>query len=129
MELDDIVSVSGLSGLYKLIAQKSDGVVIQSLETKETKFASSRLHKLSTLKGIGIYLENDDQIELFDVFKEMMKQEVMNPPVDVKSNTEEKVRSYFKTIITLYDPEKVHFSDIRKVILWYQVLKAQNLII
>lgn len=128
MESKEIVALYGMSGLFQLLSQKSGGAIVRSLETKETRFVSTRLHALNPIKGISIYLDNNDSVELMKVFREMLKQETGNPPVDIKIAKEEDVRNYFKTIVPEYDREKVHFSDIKKAIRWFQILKTENLI-
>ena len=42
---------------------------------------------------------------------------------------EEKLKSWFETILPDYSKEKVYLSDIRKVAQWYNSLKALGLLV
>ncbi len=70
MDYSKIISVTGLSGLYELVASKADGAVVKSLEDKSTKFVSSRVHNFSHLESIEIYTVKDNTV-LAEVFKEI----------------------------------------------------------
>ncbi len=124
MELTDILSVSGMSGLYRVISQRRDGLIIRALDGSETKFAPTRKHGFSPLETIAIYT-NTDTIELKEVFKKMMGSETSIP-----KNLDDSValKDYFAQVIEDYDPDRVRVSDIKKVIKWFTILKEQDLL-
>ena len=72
MEYKKIISVTGFSGLFEVIGKKTDGAIVRSLEDKQTRFISSRLHEFSQLEGIEIYTtqENVNMVEFFKLMKE-----------------------------------------------------------
>src|SRR5689334_1624740 len=70
MEYSKLVSVTGLPGLFELIASKTDGAIVRSLEDKSTRFVSSRIHNFSHLESIEVYTEGDN-VNLVDVFHTM----------------------------------------------------------
>jgi hypothetical protein len=127
MEFKDIISVTGMSGLFKAGNPKGDGLIVTNLEDNKSTFVSSRNHGVTALENISVFREHDETIELRLVFAEMLKQEAENPPVDVKSAPEE-LKKYFKKIIPDYDEQRVHQSDMKKMIRWFHILKANNLI-
>jgi hypothetical protein len=127
MDLKDIVAVTGLSGLYKAAAKRADGMIITSLETGKTTFASARVHMFTPLDTITVYIEGNDTIELLKIFAEMKKQEKTNPVVDAKADNLE-LKTYFKKVLPNYDEEKVYFSDIKKMLKWYTLLDSKGLI-
>jgi hypothetical protein len=127
MDLKDIVAVTGLSGLYKSAAKRNDGMIITSLETGKTTFASARIHMFTPLNTITVYLVNNNSIELTKVLAEMKKQERENPAPEVKSDNLT-LKTYFKKILPDYDEERVYTSDIVKIIKWYKILDSKGLI-
>lgn len=127
MNLKDIVSISGLSGLFKVEAKRNDGMIVSSLETEKTTFIAVRKHVFTPLDSITVYLKNDDTIELIKVFMSMKEQENEIPVIDSKSDNID-LQTYFKKILPLYDEEKVYFSDIKKILKWYKALNEKNLI-
>lgn len=127
MEFKDIVAVTGMSGLFKAGNAKSNGLIVTNLEDNKSTFVSARTHGVTTLENISVYRQHDETIELRLVFAEMLKQETENPPVDAKSSPDE-LKKYFKKIIPDYDEERVHQSDMKKMLRWFLILKNHNLI-
>lgn len=126
MNLKDIVAISGMSGLHKIEAQRSNGIIVRTLNEDKKKFISSRQHMFTPLENITIYTDGDGT-ELKEVFQEMKRQQNENPPVDAKEDGAA-LMSYFEKIVPDYDRERVYSSDIKKVVRWYQILDQENLI-
>ncbi|MBX7108576.1 MAG: DUF5606 domain-containing protein [Chitinophagales bacterium] len=125
MEFKDILSISGLPGLHSLISTKGNGIVVKSLEDGKTQFVSSRIHGISSLDNISVYRSQDETISLRNVLAEMHKQESTLPLPDPKSDPET-LKNYFRQIIPDYDEERVHFSDMKKMIKWHQLLRQHD---
>ncbi|CAN5232867.1 hypothetical protein BH09BAC1_BH09BAC1_12560 [soil metagenome] len=126
MDLKEIVSISGLGGLHKIISQRGDGLIVHSFDDSKSRFVPSRTHIFTPLEGITIYTK-EDNIELTKVLAEMKKQHEKNPPVDAKAGNEEQ-KEYLRSIVPDFDDEKVYASDIKKLIKWYHILAEQNLL-
>lgn len=126
MRFNDLVSINGMSGLYKMEAQKVSGIIVTSLAEGWTKFVSSREHLFSLLENISIYTDTDN-VDLLDVMLEAYKQKESNPPVDAKSKDEE-LRAYFAKVLPNYEKEKVHVSDIKKFIKWFHILDEKGIL-
>lgn len=127
MEFHEIVSISGMPGLYRVLNSIANGVVVTSLEDNKSQFVSSRVNNISALENITIYLDNDENRTLKFVFSDMMKAEAETPVPDSKATNDE-LRKYFSTAIPTHDKVRVHNSDIKKMVKWYHILKAQNLL-
>jgi len=121
MKLDNIVSVSGLPGLHKLLATRSNGLMIESFGDNKRQFVSVRKHQFTPLVSIGIYTYTD-VAAIDDVFKKIDSTEAENPIPDPNDKAED-LRAWFKTIVADHDEDRVHINDIRKVIKWYTFLK------
>jgi len=114
MKLDNIISVSGLSGLQKLIATRPNGLLIESFDNGKRQFVSVRKHQFTPLVSIGIYTYTD-VAALDEVLKKVDTTQAENPIPNL--------RAWFKTIVADHDEDRVHINDIRKVIKWYTFLK------
>lgn len=123
MKLDDLVAVSGLSGVYKMVANRSNGLIVENLDSGKRKFAPSRTHQFTPLASIGIYTD-EDTTELRLVFKAML--EKMEELPVVVSNDNNEIRKYFREILPNYDEDRVFISDIKKVIKWFAFLNERN---
>ncbi len=126
MEYREIVSVTGLGGLFHLMATKSDGAIVRNLADKTTKFISARLHNVTPLESIEVYTTGDN-VRLHNVFQKMKDNEGSVKVADGKASNEE-VKKYFKSIFPEFDEERVYASDMKKMLKWYEILKANDLL-
>jgi len=110
-----LMSVSGLPGLYRLIATKQSGIVAESLETGQKKFLSARSYQFSPLESIAVYTHTD-ALPLEDVLSKMKDQ----PPS--KDLAKSELREYFLKVLPDHDQSKVYASDIKKIVAWFHYL-------
>lgn len=122
MEYSKIIAVTGMPGLYELLTSKSDGAIVRSLEDKSTKFVSSRIHNFSHLESIEVFTVREN-VNLVDVFH-AMEQESGNIP-DGKDNAV--LKKYFEKVYPDLDFERVYSSDLKKMVKWFDVLKANEI--
>jgi hypothetical protein len=127
MELKDIMSITGLPGLYKVIANRNDGVIVNGFHDNARRFVPSRQHMFTPLENITIYTTTEDPAELKQVFLDMKKQESSLPKPGAKDD-DAALRNYMKAILPDYDEEKVYVSDIRKLLKWYDMLDKAGVI-
>lgn len=125
MDLSGIISIAGMSGLFKVIAQTKNGLIVESLIDKK-RVQAFATHKISALEDVSIYSTGDD-VPLKDVFQKMYEKEKGGPAIDHKSPDAE-LKKYFKAAFAEYDEERVYVSDIKKVISWYNSLQKDGLL-
>ncbi len=126
MILKDIVAISGQQGLFKFIAQGKNSMIVEHIETgkRGSAFSSARV---SSLEEISIFTDNED-MPLGKVFDRIFEREKGGEAIDPRSDPD-KLRKYFDEIIPDYSKDKVYISDIRKVVLWYNILQRKNLLV
>jgi hypothetical protein len=122
MEYSKIISVTGLGGLFELLSSKADGAIVRSLEDKNTRFVSSRVHNFSHLESIEIFTVREN-VNLADVFLAMQKNAAPLP--NEKDNAA--VKKYFETVYPHMDFERVYTSDMKKIVKWLGILTANNI--
>jgi len=127
MEYREIVAVTGLGGLYQLLTTKSDGAIVRNVADKTTKFISARQHNVTPLESIEVYTTGDN-VRLHTVFEKMLEHETSIPLADSKTADSGIIKSYFKSIFPEFDEERVYVSDMKKMLKWYEVLKANDLL-
>lgn len=123
--LKGILSVSGQSGLFKMIAESKNNIIIESLETLKRMPVHST-SKVSALEDIAIYTENGD-VPLKDIFKAIFDMENGGPSISPKVSVNE-LKAYFERVVPEYDKDRVYVSDIKKVLLWYNTLQNKDLL-
>ena len=123
--LKGILSVSGQSGLFKLIAEAKNNIIIESLETLKRMPVHST-SKVSALEDIAIYTENGD-VPLKDIFKAISEKENGGPALSPKASVNE-LKAYFEKVVPEYDKDRVYVSDMKKVLLWYNTLQSKDML-
>lgn len=126
MEYREIVAVTGIGGLFQLLATKSDGAIVRNLNDKSTKFISARVHNVTPLESIEVYTTGDN-VRLHEVFKKMQDNETSIPLADTKADNNT-IKKYFKSIFPEFDEERVYVSDMKKMLKWYELLKQNDLL-
>jgi len=126
MNLENLVAVSGMSGIFRIAANRNNGLIIEDLITSKKKFASSRRHQFSPLESIAIFTDDGDSVELKKVFQNMLEQLDDNPPVSANARPDE-LHEYFTDVLPDYDKEKVRTGDIKKLIKWFEFLHQNDL--
>ncbi len=123
--LKGILALSGQSGLFKLIAEAKNNIIVESLENGKRMPVYSTT-RVSTLEDIAIYTDAAD-VPLKEVFQKIAEKENSGKSVDHKSSANV-LKNYFAGILPDYDRERVYVSDIKKVILWYNLLQEKGLL-
>lgn len=119
MDLKQILSIAGKPGLYKLVAQSKNGLIIESLLDGKRMNAFMN-EKISSLEEISLF-SHDEDVSLKEVFRNMYNQTNGQKAIDHKSD-DATIRAFFGQTVPDYDQERVYVSHMRKVIGWYNLL-------
>ena len=87
---------------------------------------ASSTSRVSALEDVSIYSTGDD-VPLKEVFQKIHDKEKGGAAIDHKSADAE-LRAYFKKAFAEYDEERVYTSDIKKVLMWYNILQKEGLL-
>lgn len=119
MKLREILAISGQPGLYKYIAQSKSGVIVESLlDSKRSNVPSNA--KVSALSEISMFTETDD-VPLAEVFTKLYAHAGGKETIGHKAANNE-LKSLFEQVLPDYDRDRVHISDIKKLVQWYNIL-------
>lgn len=121
MSFEKIISIPGLSGLFRMVAQmRNGGFIVESLADSR-RIPVSSTQRIIMLKDIAVYTHGDD-MPLYKVFKMMKEQDGFASGISSKAEPAD-LRSAMKKIMPEFDEERVHASDIRKMFIWYNLVK------
>lgn len=127
MNLEELIAVSGLPGLYRMAANRSNGLIVEELETGKRRFAPSRRHQFTPLASIAIYTDDGDSVALAKVFGNMRDQLADNPLPEATAASDA-LYEYFADVLPNYDRDRVYPGDVKKIIKWFTALQAANLL-
>lgn len=124
--LKTILSISGKPGLYRLISRGKNMLIVESLADKK-RFPAYGNEKIISLGDISMYTEEDD-VPLSEVFASMKKKENGGAAsLDLKKAAADDFYKYLGEVLPNFDRDRVHVSDIKKLISWYNLLVANGL--
>ena len=119
MELKDILAISGQPGLFRYVAQSRTGFIVESLLDGKRMNASAS-SRISALTEISMFTEGED-IPLAEVFTKMYAYTKGKQGPSTKEGNA-RLKEFFGAVITDYDRERVHDSDIKKAVAWFNLL-------
>lgn len=125
MNLEKVLAISGKPGLYLLKVQTRTGFVAESLLDGK-KITVGLKSNVSLLSETSIYT-NDAEMPLADVMRNIAIKEDNGPALSHKE-TNDKMTAYFLEILPDYDQDRVYPSDIKKVLNWYNILQAKDMV-
>lgn len=119
--LKTILSISGKPGLFKLISQAKNMLIVESLQTGKRQPAYAH-EKIISLGDIAIFTDEEDSTlsEVLNAIKE--KENGAKVILDIKKADNETLRAYLAEVLPNFDRERVYPTDIKKLISWYNLL-------
>ena len=118
--LKKILSISGRPGLYKLVSYGKNMLLVEGL-TDGHRFPVHSRERVMSLGDISIFTTSED-MPLPKVFENIGKK-YDNQPLDGKDYTSpDQLHEFMNGVLENWDQERVHNSDIKKVIAWYSIL-------
>jgi len=123
--LKGILSISGYGGLFKMVAEAKNNIIVESITTKK-RMPAYTTSRISALEDVAIYTETGEVI-LQDIFKKIYEFEKGGPSIDPKADGSE-LKGYFEKILPDYDKSRVYVSDIRKIVSWYNLLLENEML-
>ena len=125
--LKTILSISGKPGLYKLISQGKNMLIVESIRNEKKRFPAYGNEKIISLADIAMYT-NDAEVPLRDVLESIKEKEnAAVASIDPKKATAEELRSYLAEVLPDFDRDRVYVNDIKKLILWYNILVTNGI--
>ncbi len=125
MELKEILAVSGYPGLYKYVAQSTRGVIVESLADGKRMNVPSNA-RVSSMTDISVFTSDGGERPLADIFTAFYEKNEGKPTVGHKED-QRKIEAAFAEIVPDYDLGRVHFSDMKKIVQWYNALVAAGM--
>jgi len=117
-----ILSIAGKPGLYKLVSRGKNNLIVESLDDKHRRQPAFATDRITSLADIAMFTDTDD-VPLMDVLESLKTLEEGKPSaVDLKNADGDALREYFAKVLPNFDRERVHTSDIKKLIQWYNIL-------
>lgn len=117
-----ILAIAGKPGLYKLVSRGKNSLIVEALDASHKRMPAFGSDRITSLTDIAMFTDSDD-VPLMDVLESLKTlEEGKKSSVDYKKASGDELREYFAKVLPNFDRERVHVSDIKKLIQWYNIL-------
>ena len=123
--LQTILSVSGKPGLYRLLSQGKNTLIVESLQTKQ-RLPILPKDKVVSLGDISMFTIEED-VPLSEVLTRVQEHQAGVPFAEELLKDGDALHETFGEILPSYDRERVYTSDIKKLFSWYNILLAAGI--
>lgn len=124
--LKTILAISGKPGLYKLISQAKNMLIVEAVSADKKRMPIYASDKVISLGDIAMYTD-DDEVPLGQVLESVKnKENGAVTSIDYKKASAEELHAFMSEVLPEYDRDRVHTSDIKKLIQWYNLLVSNG---
>ena len=117
-----ILAISGKPGLYKLVSRGKNNLIVEALDATHRRQPAFATDRITSLADIAMFTESED-VPLMTVLTNLKNlEEGKKASLDAKKASGDELREYFAKVLPEFDRERVHNSDIKKLIQWYNIL-------
>lgn len=124
--LEGILSISGKGGLYKMVSQGKNSVIVESLQDGK-RMPVGGMARVSSLHEISMYTRGGD-VSLQSVMAGIYRAKGGKECLDGRTASSEELRAFMDEVLPEWDSERVYVSDIRKLATWYNILVGKGLV-
>ena len=119
---ETILAISGKPGLYRLVSRGNGTLIVEALDATKKRIPAFARDRVTSLSDIAMYTDDED-VPLWQVLKNLgEKEESKVASINYKKASAAELREYFGEVLPTFDRERVHDSDIKKLIQWYNIL-------
>ena len=125
--LQTILAISGKPGLYKLVSRGKNSLIVEVLDETHRRQPAFATDRVTSLADIAMFTDTDD-VPLYKVLASLRDLEDGKVSAfDYRKATAGELREYFAKVLPEFDRDRVHNSDIKKLIQWYNILIANGI--
>lgn len=120
--LETILSIAGKPGLYKLVSRAKMNLIVETIDEKKKRMPTFATDRVTSLSDISMFTEGED-VPLYEVLvKVREKEEGKVASLDWRKASAKQLQEYFTEVLPDFDRDRVHNSDIKKLLQWYDIL-------
>ncbi len=117
-----ILAISGKPGLYKLVSRAKNSLIVEALDGTGKRLPAFGTDRITSLADIAMFTESDD-VPLTNILASLRDLEKgKTSSLNYKKASPDELHEYFTKVLPNWDKERVHNSDIKKLLQWYDIL-------
>ncbi len=120
--METILSIAGKPGLYKLVSRGNRNLIVEAIDPSHKRLPAFATDRVTSLGDIAMYTDADE-VALWEVLESVgKKEESKESSLNYKKASADELHAYFAEVLPNYDRDRVHDSDIKKLLQWYNIL-------
>ena len=117
-----ILAISGKPGLYKLVSRGNNSLIVEALDATHKRMPAFGNDRITSLADIAMFTETDD-VPLMTILASLRDLEGgKESSLNYKKASPAELHEYFTKVLPEWDRDRVHNSDIKKLIQWSNIL-------
>lgn len=119
---ETILAISGKPGLFKLVSRGNKNLIVETLDAQHKRMPAFGTDRITSLGDIAMFTNSED-VPLTTVLDNLKTLENgKSATIDLKKASGDELREYFAKVLPDFDRDRVHISDIKKLLQWYNIL-------
>ena len=120
--LQTILSIAGKPGLYKLVSRGKSNLIVESLDETHKRQPAFATDRVTSLADIAMFTDSED-VPLGEILTKLRdKENGKVASLNWRKATAKELQAYFGEVLPNFDRDRVHNSDIKKLLQWYEIL-------
>ena len=120
--LQTILAISGKPGLYKLVSRGNNNLIVEAVDETHRRIPVFASDRVTSLADIAMFTDSED-VPLWQVLSNLRNlEEGKVSSLNYKKASAKELQDYFAQVLPEFDRDRVHNSDIKKLIQWYDIL-------
>ena len=120
--METILSIAGKPGLFRLVSRGKQTLIVETLDEAKRRMPAFATDRVTSLGDIAMFTDSED-IPLWQVLKNVGEKEQSKPcSINYRKASGKELREYFAEVLPEFDRNRVHDSDIKKLLQWYDIL-------
>jgi dephospho-CoA kinase len=119
-----ILAIAGKPGLYKLVSRGKASLIVEALDETHRRVPAFATDRVTSLADITMYTESED-LPLGTILARLRDKEGgKKASLNWRKASAKELQDYFASVVPDFDRDRVHNSDIKKLLQWYNILIA-----
>ena len=125
--LQTILAISGKPGLYKLVSRGNNNLIVEAVDETHRRIPVFASDRVTSLADIAMFTDSED-VPLWQVLSNLRNlEEGKVSSLNYKKASAKELQDYFAQVLPELDRDRVHNSDIKKLIQWYNILVSNGI--
>ena len=125
--LQTILAISGKPGLYKLVSRGNNNLIVEAVDETHRRIPVFASDRVTSLADIAMFTDSED-VPLWQVLSNLRNlEEGKVSSLNYTKASAKELQDYFAQVLPEFDRDRVHNSDIKKLIQWYNILVSNGI--